>query len=117
MATPEEGSREPKTRTLIVTPVAGFVTLTLSPGRYPTVFANSPRGNTPSSATTALPSREGFVFAKSVETKIRNNIICVNRFIVKSFFNVSIIYHLRLLFIAAAICCAKRVIPFSELSP
>ena len=71
IATPVEGSIDPKTNTLIVTPVAGFVTLTLSPGRYPTVFANNPRGSTPSSATTARPSKDGFDVAKTDAIKIK----------------------------------------------
>ena len=67
IATPADGSMEPRISTLMVMPVAGLVTLTLSPGRYPTVFANSPVGRTPSSATTARPSRDGFDVAKVAE--------------------------------------------------
>ena len=66
IATPLDGSIEPNTSTLMVMPVAGFVTLTLSPGRYPTVFAKSPLGRTPSSATMARPSMVGFDAAKPI---------------------------------------------------
>ena len=59
IATPCDGSKEPKTKISTVFPFAGFTTLTLSPGRYPTVFPNKPEGSSPFSATTALPSTEG----------------------------------------------------------
>ena len=84
IATPEVGSREPNTSTLIVTPVVGFVTLTLSPGRYPTVLAKRPLGNTPSSATTALPSKDGLFVAKTDVMQSKHKVIRINRFIIKS---------------------------------
>jgi hypothetical protein len=64
MATPSVESMVPRINTSTDTPAAGLVTVTLSPGRYPTVLAKSPSGKAPGSATTALPSREGMGAAK-----------------------------------------------------
>ena len=59
IATPSDGSSAPITRISIVESPVIFVTLIISPGRYPTVLAKSPSGNTPGSTTTALPSKDG----------------------------------------------------------
>jgi hypothetical protein len=63
MAVPLVASAGPRIITFKVTPVAGFVTVTLSPGRNRDDFAKRPWGNTPSSATEARPSMDGFVVA------------------------------------------------------
>ena len=81
IAIPADGSNEPSTKTFTVTPVAGFVTLTLSPGKYPTVLANKPRGKIPSSATTALPSKDGLDVAKRENVIKTSSNICMIRFI------------------------------------
>jgi hypothetical protein len=61
IAVPFAVSAGPKIITFKVMPVAGFVTDTLSPGRKRDDFAKSPWGSTPSSATEARPSMDGFV--------------------------------------------------------
>ena len=58
----------PKIKTSTAQPLAGFVTVTLSPGKYPIVLAKRPLGISPSSQTTALPSREGRAAAKRTAT-------------------------------------------------
>jgi hypothetical protein len=64
IAVPLVDSAGPKIITFKVIPVAGFVTAILSPGRNRDDFAKRPWGNTPSPATEARPSMDGFVVIK-----------------------------------------------------
>ena len=59
IATPSDGSRAPITRISTFLVPSILETMIVSPGRYPTVFAKSPTGITPSSTTRALPSSDG----------------------------------------------------------
>ena len=79
IATPSEASRAPITSKSTLLSPATFVTEIVSPGRYPTVLANNPSGNTPSSTTTALPSKEGLKDDKirhpaTTKTNFENNL-------------------------------------------
>ena len=74
IATPSEGSKAPITRISTVVLPEIFVTLITSPGRYPTVFAKSPSGNSPSAATKALPSKDGLKDARSKDTDTTDTI-------------------------------------------
>jgi hypothetical protein len=69
IAVPPWVSRLSRIITLMVTPVEGLVTDTLSPGRNNADLAYSPGGSSPSKATAALPSTEGFAVA-AVEDQV-----------------------------------------------
>src|SRR5574344_446055 len=92
IAIPSDGSIAPRTNTSMVIPFVGLVTLTLSPGSYPTVLANNPAGISPLSATTALPSRDGRAAANRSVVVIKSSILQNERFIYPSFPIVSAVF-------------------------
>ena len=78
IAIPSVASKLPKIITSMLIFVWGFVTTTISPGKYPGDFANNPLGNSPASATTALPSKDGL---EAPIKKIQNNTEQINKHI------------------------------------
>ncbi len=55
-----------------LTPVEGFVIITVSPGKKVCALIYIPAGKSPRSATDALPSIDGFDVAKSIVLKHNN---------------------------------------------